>query len=507
MGAGAFHLPRRGHTRLRVIALVTMLIVGAGLTQVWSAFAAGPPSRPMDRDLDSYVLFAIEHMQFKGADIGGAGLGRGIISGGNVGVNSVAGVDGVDNDHTMGICANNRVTMDDGSQMNADWVHGSAECDVWDLYANKVDPLGGPPAITPRNSGPTAATFPIIPLASLKLRTEFPTFQCSTSASDDVEVDNDDSLGLAPGTYRNLRVNDGGTLTLGAGTYTFCDWDLGREVTVHAGADTIIQIAERFITNNSLTFGSSCDTKVYVRSDGVGPSAPSVAFAHDSDDHPTTIYGNFWAPWGRINLGNQTDLYGKFWAQRISSDLNVNVYGCGSVSTTTTSTTAPTTTTTAPTTTTTEQTTTTTASTTTVPQTTTTVETTTTTAPTTTTTTTVPQTTTTTTVPQTTTTTQQETTTTTLQTTTTTTPNEETTTIPQSTTIMTLGTTATTSTTVPSTVTTAGNVTSTTAAIKSTDALPFTGSKVWPPLLGLVSLGLGGVLLLVSRRRNLQNNS
>jgi LPXTG-motif cell wall-anchored protein len=36
--------------------------------------------------------------------------------------------------------------------------------------------------------------------------------------------------------------------------------------------------------------------------------------------------------------------------------------------------------------------------------------------------------------------------------------------------------------------------------------LPFTGNSNWPPLLGLLALGFGGALLLISRRRNLRRS-
>jgi LPXTG-motif cell wall-anchored protein len=101
------------------------------------------------------------------------------------------------------------------------------------------------------------------------------------------------------------------------------------------------------------------------------------------------------------------------------------------------------------------------------------------------------------------------------------------TTVPETTTIMTLGSTATmpTTTTIPegttvhepttvaaagSTVTTA-HPTDTTGRVAQSGAqqqnqLPFTGSDSWPPVIGLMALALGGILLVITRRRNLRRS-
>ena len=63
---------------------------------------------------------------------------------------------------------------------------------------------------------------------------------------------------------------------------------------------------------------------------------------------------------------------------------------------------------------------------------------------------------------------------------------------------MTEGTSESTSTTQPSSVTTEA-VTTTTVA---DGQLPFTGSSGWPPLFGLMAVGVGSALWLVARRRH-----
>src|SRR3954471_16398370 len=77
----------RARGRRRVITLGTIAIVAVtvGMVQVIGAFAAGSPSRPVDRDLSSYVLFAFNTLDFKG----GESPGRGIIHGGDVGAGGI----------------------------------------------------------------------------------------------------------------------------------------------------------------------------------------------------------------------------------------------------------------------------------------------------------------------------------------------------------------------------------------------------------------------------------
>ncbi len=99
-------------------------------------------------------------------------------------------------------------------------------------------------------------------------------------------------------------------------------------------------------------------------------------------------------------------------------------------------------------------------------------------------------------------------------------------TVPETTTIMTLGSTATTQTTtrhdgttVPTTVAVAGTTATTEHSTDTTAGrvvqkgaqqqqrqLPFTGSSSWPALIALVSLLVGGALLIITRRRNLRRS-
>ena len=498
---------RRGKARAAAVCVAVAMIVAVLGIHVWPAGASGSPDRPIDRDIESYALFAKSDLYFKGARPIVAAT-RGYIRGGDIGLNDV----GATGDHAR-LCENYYTHMDDGTQANGDSMLSSNNCDFYDVYANS---FSGSPPLVPRNSGPTSFTGPII--ASLP---SFPSFSCNPA--NDVTVAPSDSLTLPPGVYGNLRLNDDATLTLQAGTYTFCDFSAGLTTHVFNTDSTIVQDAGDWVTNNGIYWGPSCLAPIYVQND-------KVRFARTGE-----IHGRFWAPNAEINLGDTSDLYGKFWADQISSDAddNVDMTGCtplapsptttttaggGTTTTTaagtTTTTAGGTTTTTAggTTTTTVGGTTTTTAgggtTTTTAGGTTTTTAvatTTTTAAPTTTTTTTVAPTTTTTTVPSGTTTTtaasgtttttvhSSNTTTTTAHATTTTTPGAKATFAPSS-------TTTTTSNTPGSQVGDKDGRSGT-----GSGSLPFTGSNSVGPLGGVTALFVGGVLVLAGRRRRPRN--
>jgi hypothetical protein len=473
------------------------MVVAAGFTQIWPAFAA---PAVLNTDLNSYSLFALDKIDLKG------GNGQTSTFAGNIGVKN-ADPNPNSGPPSLKICAGgngNPVKFLDGYQVVADTVETHVKCDYFDLFANQVNIVP-----TVRNSQQTWT-----PPLPMNIPDPGP-FACNPNNPS--VVTKNQTATIPPGIYGDANWQDGSTITLQAGVYVFCDIHGGGPVTINTEPGVDIRIANTFSVGNGSYFGGACDVKVFVRGDD--NAANDVNFARNS-----TVWGTFMAPNGETALGHGTDLHGRFWGKGIHDDFDVNIDICTpDTPTTTTSTTTSTTTTTVPETTTS----TTSTTTTTVPETTTT-----TTVPETTTTTTVPETTTTTTVPETTTTTATSTTTTTTtvpETTTTTTVPEttttvtvpdttttttvpltttsvadsttiattSTTTIPESTTIVTEGSTVTSSTTVPSSVTTQAVTTTTVAPI-----LPFTGNGGWAPMLGLAAFAFGGALLFLTRKRN-----
>src|SRR3954451_9776287 len=195
--------------------LLLGLLGGAALvcgTVGTSSAAGGSPGRPVDRTIDKYVLYSLTHMKLKS----GQTPDRGVITGGDVGVNETGLING---DPRMQICSNGYATLDDDTQVVSDTMRMTDLCSVFDAYSN--DLVGNPSAV-PRNSGPTAFTGPIIDPADLP---QIPSFSCVGGA--DVDVAANTTQSLPPGTYGDIWVHDEATLNLAAGTYTFCELTLG----------------------------------------------------------------------------------------------------------------------------------------------------------------------------------------------------------------------------------------------------------------------------------------
>jgi hypothetical protein len=325
--------PSRARVRRRILTVATLAMVAfaLGSVQIIGAFAAGSPSRPVDRDLSSYVLFAFDTLEFKG----GQQPDRGVIKGGNVGA---GGMDTTPNNSSpmLNICANAAVKMDDGTQVNADTMRITNLCKVWDVYANG---LTGGSDVVPVNSGPTSFSTPL-----LSTMPTIPAFNCD--ANNPVTVRKGDTTTLAPGTYGNTVFQDNTNVTLQPGIYNFCDLHVGRNAIVTTVAGVEIRIAETFSISNDTLFGNDCNVPIYVRADGHS-SANDVAINFSKD---TTVFGKFLTLLGKIALGHTTNLNGQFVGHSMISDWNVNVGPCtpsgGTTTTSSTSSTSSTSTTT-----------------------------------------------------------------------------------------------------------------------------------------------------------------
>jgi hypothetical protein len=483
----------------RKLGRIGVLLGAAGVAvtvagSVLPAFASGAPTRPVDRDLSSYVLFATDQIQVKA----GEDASRGIVTGGDIGVNKTGLVTG---SPRLQICRNGHLTMDDGTQVVADTMELTDLCSVWDVYANA---LTGNPPVTPNHSGPTSFTGPIIDPSDLPA---IPSFTCDGTGASDVEVAENTTVDLPPGTYGLIDIADHGTLQLHAGTYDICRLNSGKFTDIETDPALVMHIANKLDLSNSTHLGDACDAQFWVRGDApLNSNQRSISFGRD-----TEAWGQFWNLNAETDLGHTTDLHGQLLAETIVSDWDFNVSGCGfgiGATTTTTSTTtiAPTTTTIAPTTTTTVAPTTTTIA----PTTTTTV------APATTTT--VAPTTTTTVAPATTTTTDATTTTTVAPVTTTTTVAPATTTTGApitSTTAPAALPTTTTTTTVVAPPTTQPHPTTSLAVSPSTisrvpattrdgarrGTLPYTGNGHALTIAGISLLALGSLFMAAGRRQ------
>ncbi len=294
---------RRGiDVRIVFVLCVITAVVAMGAVRMWPAGATGSPTRPVDRTINSYVLFGLDSINLKG--------GNGQVSeidNGDVGVQSD------DPSDTLNLCqggSSHDTVMGDGTQANAANLNTSDACSFWDVYANHMT---GTPTI--RNSGPTAFTTPLIPPTNLPA---FPSFSCDPSKS--IAVASKGSLNLPPGTYGDVQIKDGAKLTLAGHTYTFCDFGMGQNASVVDVDATVVQVAGSMNTNGG-TVGPSPNAQFFVRGDGTGGKI-AVTFGREG-----TVAGTFWAPNNQMNLGHGTDLTGHFWAKSLQSDFNIQVHG------------------------------------------------------------------------------------------------------------------------------------------------------------------------------------
>ncbi len=299
--------------RTRSAWTVALVTLAAAVGVLGSASPAA--AQPSD-DLSSYVLFGFDELDFKG---GQGNHGPSIIDGGNVGVNGIGFIRG--NDYRLNICANAQVVMSDNTFVVSDTARMGdtstprQECDFHEAFVNtgarnNEDPRTGP-----------AQPFTPPPI---KATPDFPDYTCDPG--NPLTVPAQGTATMTPGNYGAVTWQNGTTITLTAGTYTMCRITTGQHVTVITEPGVVLQVAQDFLINDDMAFdGSDCGTipQVFVRGDEVGANNNAVRFGQDSE-----IWGHFYVPDDRLNLGNQTSLHGTFWARAIGSDFNVDVEYC-----------------------------------------------------------------------------------------------------------------------------------------------------------------------------------
>jgi len=301
-----------------------IVVVGALVGDLATAAAVGTPTRPVDTDINQYVLFALSSLDLKA---GNTIVSQ--VSGGDMGVNAAGGL--------LTACGGGgrgaSLHMDDGSQAVADIVGMQQNCSVWDLFANT---LRGNPPVTLRNSGPNPITsFPIIATSALPT---FPDFACAP----DNPVIHANGI-LPPAVYGTVIVDKNATLTLEDGTYTFCSLNVNG-AHLHTSAGTIVQIVTRLVVGDGGTIEGACEAHFFIENvsvPGAGSNFGTSTFGRNS-----SVQGRFWAPNGTLDLGHSTTEQGSFWANRIFDDFNVNVFACDvpippTTTTTATATTVP----------------------------------------------------------------------------------------------------------------------------------------------------------------------
>jgi hypothetical protein len=302
---------------------VAVLVVACGMVAFLPDWASSQEPPQVNRDIRSYVLFAVGEVDFKG---GNEGRGRGRITGGNVGAN---GVGLGPTQAAVEICNNGYAFMSDGTQMVGDSVRFTPLCDVYNAFFNTILGAGG--GVARNFSGPF--TPPVISRLP-----QFPDFDCEPGAPN-VTVTANQTATVAPGVYNEVRFQNATRVRMEAGLYRVCRFDTGQNVVVTTEPGVIMQVQERWHLSPGVDFaGPGCTgiPRVFVRGTGIGHNDNSINFSNN-----TAVWGHFYAGSHRIALGRSNDLHGTIWAGqlqglivgRIGSDFQTNVDYCPPVGT------------------------------------------------------------------------------------------------------------------------------------------------------------------------------
>jgi hypothetical protein len=152
---------------------------------------------------------------------------------------------------------------------------------------------------------------------TLPLVQPFCTIPAIACGGADVMVKPNQSTGpLAPGTYGKLSLQNGGTLTLAAGTFTFCDFKMGRNAVLTTLGSATLNVQRNVVIGTASTFGPAVgDTPIVVNVAGKLVRVSQSAVANAA----------FFAPAGRITFGRDSHLLGCFCTDREKSDKHITL--------------------------------------------------------------------------------------------------------------------------------------------------------------------------------------
>ena len=197
------------------------------------------------------------------------------------------------------------VMFADGTKLIGDTVQIGNGSSVYQVLANTL--LKGDFVTIRAGSG-----TPILPLAQ-----PFCTIPAIACGGTDVNVQPGQTVGpLAPGTYGKLTVQNGGTLTLAAGTFTFCDLKMGRNATLTTLGVSTLNVERTVVIGTASTFGPAAgDTPIVVNVAGKLVRVSQSAVANAA----------FFAPSGRITFGRDSHLLGCFCTDRQKTDKHITL--------------------------------------------------------------------------------------------------------------------------------------------------------------------------------------
>jgi hypothetical protein len=316
------------------------LALGAGLLGL--ALPALAAAQPLRTDLNSYFIFAMRSASLKNMDV---------LSPCNTGVNCAQ----PSTNSSCGTVTHENSFYADGSQIAGDlsrWPKGGAN--IFQLFSNKVV---SPQNVTIRQPGPgpngeNPLALPILgdldgdgtPSCQTVAQQCVPDFgdiekfcglpnpfpACDLAKSVLVQsggdcvgqpdsTPNNGQCDLPPGTYGNLQVQNGASISFDGGTYQFCSVNIGKNTNATVKSASTVNISGDVSINNGSTFGAQCGDFT-VNAAGGG----AVSFGRNA---AVTMF--LCAPQRNVNLGHNNDLLGRFVGDVVNADSNNRGRCCG----------------------------------------------------------------------------------------------------------------------------------------------------------------------------------
>jgi hypothetical protein len=198
------------------------------------------------------------------------------------------------------------VRFADGSTLIADSVALGHAADAFRVLANRL--TLGHNAVIRDGDGPAPALPLVQPFCDI------PAFTCG---GDDVRVLTGQIAGpLAPGTYRTVRILNGGTLLLSPGTYQFCGITMGRGARLVTDGVTTLNVVSKLAVGSGSHLGPI----------GQGPT-PVVNLAGHSGrvSQGAVMRAGLFAPNAKLTFGRDSTLQGCFCASRQKSDKHITL--------------------------------------------------------------------------------------------------------------------------------------------------------------------------------------
>src|SRR3954452_6839118 len=325
-------LAGRGRRRRKLAAAALAVGAIAAAMPLLSTAGAAPPLAPSS-DINDYALFAKVQLKLKGGDT----AGRSVING-NIGVGTASEwnpkspfhYNGAE-DYRLQLCggqSNKHTTFGpDNCIAPPSIVIGPGECTMKAAfgYALKGIPAGvyapkmcgtgiAPPCVAQPN-----IMFPALP-STAPGSNGTTTVSLSSACANATQKSAVLTGALPPnnvyaGTASSQKQTFQGTVTLGSGTYTFCNVFVDVNAKVLTQPDTVINIVKG-ISSEGGQFGSNPNTRVNLLWSGDGGLGRR--------GNPV-YYGTYNAPGVDLNLGHSSTINGRVWANTMSSDTGVNV--------------------------------------------------------------------------------------------------------------------------------------------------------------------------------------